>query len=91
MMCNTAVELACHSEEVTAKVLQYFDRFRQAFARSLERAKQNGEISKRTDIEQMVEFLVGSLVGLTAYARSPVPKIHVQNYIKGVIAILDNL
>ncbi|MEN9521603.1 MAG: HTH-type transcriptional repressor ComR [Cyanobacteriota bacterium] len=91
LMCNTAVELGCHSEEVTAKILQYFDRFRQGFARSLERAKQNGEISKHTDIEQMVEFLVGSLVGMTAYARSPVPKIHVHNYIKGIIAILHNL
>jgi TetR/AcrR family transcriptional regulator, transcriptional repressor for nem operon len=91
LMCITAVEVASHDETVTTKIQQYFDRFRQVFTQALKRAKQNGEISNDTDIEQMTEFLVGSVLGLTVYARSPAPRKNVKNYIEGVIKILDCL
>ncbi len=91
LMCNTAIEIASHDAVVAFKVQQYFDRFRQGFARALSRAKQNGEITNSANIQQLAEFLVGSVLGLTVYARSPAPKEDVQSYVQGIIAILDHL
>jgi TetR/AcrR family transcriptional repressor of nem operon len=91
LMCNTATEVASHDAKVAEKIQQHFNRFRQGFVQALKRAKQSGEISNQTDIEQMAEFLVGSVVGLTVYARSPAPRNDVKNYIRGIIATLDKL
>lgn len=91
LMCNTAVEVAIHDKIVASMVQQYFDRLRQGFARSLTRAKQNGEIADSTDIGQMSELLVGSVLGLTTYARSSAPRQDVRTYISGILAMLKRL
>jgi TetR/AcrR family transcriptional repressor of nem operon len=91
LICNTAIEVSSHDEIVVSRVQQYFARLRQGFARALNRAKQTGEIAESTDISQMTEFLVGSVLGLTTYARSPAPRKDVQTYVRGIIAMLERL
>jgi TetR/AcrR family transcriptional repressor of nem operon len=91
LICNTAIEVSSHDEIVVSRVQQYFARLRQGFARALNRAKQTGEIAESTDIPQMTEFLVGSVLGLTTYARSPAPRKDVQTYVRGIIAMLERL
>jgi len=91
LICNTAVEVASHDETVVSKVQQYFDRLRWGFARALRTARQNGEIAESTDIAQVTEFLVGSVLGLTTYARSPAPRKDVQTYVRGILAMLEHL
>ncbi|YAF94572.1 MAG: TetR/AcrR family transcriptional regulator [Nodularia sp. CChRGM 3473] len=91
LICNTAVEVPSHDKTVVSKVQQYFERLRRSFARALNRARQNGEIAENTDIPQVTEFLVGSVLGLTTYARSPAPRKNVQAYVRGIIKMLEYL
>jgi TetR/AcrR family transcriptional regulator, transcriptional repressor for nem operon len=91
LIINTAVEAEFHDEAVASIVQQYFDRLRQGFERALKNAKQNGEIAVSTDIVQVTEFLVGSVLGVVTYARSPVPRKDVQTYVRGVLAMLEHL
>jgi TetR/AcrR family transcriptional regulator, transcriptional repressor for nem operon len=91
LIINTAVEVESHDKEVASIVQQYFERLRRGFNRTLKSAKQNGEISENTDIAQTTEFLIGSVLGLTAYARSPVPRKDVQTYVRGILATLEHL
>jgi TetR/AcrR family transcriptional regulator, transcriptional repressor for nem operon len=91
LIINTAVEVESHDESVESIVQQYFDRLRQGFDRALRNAKQNGEIAVSTDIYQVTEFLVGSVLGLTTYARLPVPRKDVQAFVRGVLATLEHL
>jgi TetR/AcrR family transcriptional regulator, transcriptional repressor for nem operon len=86
-----AVEVALHDEIVGSIVQQYFDRLRHGFARSLTRAKQNGEIADSTDIAPISELLVGSVLGLTTYARSSAPRQDIRTYISGILAMLKLL
>jgi TetR/AcrR family transcriptional regulator, transcriptional repressor for nem operon len=91
LIINTAVEVKSHDESVEFIVQQYFDRLRQGFDRALRNAKQNGEIAVSTNISQVTEFLVGSVLGLTTYARLPVPRKDVQSFVRGVLATLEHL
>jgi TetR/AcrR family transcriptional regulator, transcriptional repressor for nem operon len=91
LIINTAVEVESHEKSVSSIVQQYFDRLRRGFNRALKSAKQNGEIAVSTDIAQVTEFLVGSVLGLTTYARLPVPRKDVQAFVRGVLATLENL
>jgi TetR/AcrR family transcriptional regulator, transcriptional repressor for nem operon len=91
LIINTAVEVEPHDAAVVSIVQHYFDRLRRGFNRALKSAKQNGEISASIDIAQVTEFLVGSVLGLTTYARSPVPRTDVQAYIRGILAAVEHL
>jgi TetR/AcrR family transcriptional regulator, transcriptional repressor for nem operon len=91
LIINTAVEVESHDEAVVSIVQQYFERLHRGFDRALKHAKQNGEIAASTDIAQVAEFLVGSVLGLTTYARSPVPRKDVQTYVRGILATLEHL
>jgi TetR/AcrR family transcriptional regulator, transcriptional repressor for nem operon len=91
LICNTAIEVASHDEIVISRVQQYLERLRQAFLRALKGAKQNGEIAESTNVTQMTEFLVGSVLGLTTYARSPAPRDDVKAYVRGVLVMLKQL
>jgi TetR/AcrR family transcriptional repressor of nem operon len=91
LICNTAVEVASHDEITVSRVQQYLERLRRAFMRALKRAKQNGEVAENTDIAQIGEFLVGSVLGLTTYARSPASREDVKAYIKRILAMLKYL
>ncbi len=91
LIINTAVEVESHDEAVVSIVQQYFDRLRRGFKRALKNAKQNDEIAASTDISQVTEFLVGSVLGLTTYARLRVPRQDVQTFIRGVLTTLEHL
>ncbi len=91
LICNTAIEVSSHDEIVVSQVQQYFSRLRQGFARALNTAKQNGEIAEDADISQVTEFLVGSVLGLTTYARSPASRKDVQTYIRGILFMIEKL
>jgi TetR/AcrR family transcriptional regulator, transcriptional repressor for nem operon len=91
LIINTAVEVESHDEAVVSIVQQYFDRLRRGFERALKNAKQNDEIATSTNISQVAEFLIGSVLGLTTYARLPVPRKDVQTFIRGVLATLEHL
>jgi TetR/AcrR family transcriptional regulator, transcriptional repressor for nem operon len=91
LIINTAVEVESHDEAVASIVQQYFNRLRRGFERALKSAKQNGEIAASSDISQVTDFLIGSVLGLTTYARLPVPRKDVQTFIRGVLATLDRL
>jgi TetR/AcrR family transcriptional regulator, transcriptional repressor for nem operon len=91
LIINTAVEVESHDEAIEPIVQQYFDRLRRGFDRALRSAMKNGEIAASTDISQVVEFLVGSVLGLTTYARLPIPRKDVQTFVRGVLATLEHL
>lgn len=90
-ICNTIAEVASHNEVVLSKIQNYLERLRRAFTRALKRAKQNGEVAENIDIAQVSEFLVGSVLGLTTYARSPAPREDVKTYVRGILMMLKHL
>ncbi len=91
LICNAAVEVASHDEKVASIIQQYFDRLRRGFVRALKKAKQDGEIAKSTDISQVTEFLIGSVLGIVAYSRSPASRKDVQTYVRSILATLKQL
>ncbi|MBE9141027.1 TetR/AcrR family transcriptional regulator [Nodosilinea sp. LEGE 07088] len=91
LICNTAVEGAVHDPIVISRVQQYLERLRRAFARALKSAQHNGELAEGTDIVQITEFLTGSVLGISTYARSPASREDVKRYVRGILAMLKQL
>lgn len=91
LICNTAVEGTVHDQIVISRVQQYLERLRRAFARALKSAQRNGELAESTDIVQITEFLTGSVLGVSTYARSPASREDVKRYVSGILAMLKQL
>lgn len=70
LLANTAVELAPHDPEVAEKISAYIRRTEDAFANTLERARDSGDLSKDKDPRALACFLVSNLHGLRVMARA---------------------
>lgn len=69
-VCNTAIDLAPQDPEVQRNVLNYFDWMRCSFAKALQRAIQQGDLSPDFDIDHYAQFLVGTFEGVVVMARA---------------------
>lgn len=89
LVCFTAESEVMRSEEVARCVRGYFKRLRNGFAHALRGAAAAGDLGPQHDPEVMGDFLVGTVMGLSAMARAGRPRVQVQHYIEAALAALD--
>jgi len=62
-----------------------------AVRRACMNARRTGEIRADIDVEQVSDYVVGSVLGRRALARSPAPISMLRHYLEGVLGVLDGL
>lgn len=69
LMVNTGMEVGQKDPEIARQLVLYFEFIKNTFRQVLEKAKTNGELSASFESEKHSEFLLGSLQGLSLYAK----------------------
>ena len=91
LMCNTAAERGALDPSTGRFVTAYLERINQAFWRTLENAKESGEIISTVDTDEMAGFLTTSLIGVAASVRAEAPPAQVWASYNVVSGMLDEL
>jgi hypothetical protein len=50
-----------------------------------------GDVRPDIDVDQVADYLVGSVLGLWTLARSPAPPRAIAHYVEGVLGFVDGL
>ena len=75
-----------------ARIISTFlDDLRRLFRRACNNSRLRGEIRPDIDVDQVGDYLVGSVLGLWTLARSPAPPRAIAHYVEGVLAFVDGL
>jgi TetR/AcrR family transcriptional repressor of nem operon len=88
LMCNSATELAPHDPAVAAKVDSYVHRLTNAFQRALTNAQQRGELDGVLAIDAVAHYLTGTVIGISVYAKTPVPRDSIDQYAQLALSLL---
>ncbi len=80
MICNTAIEIAPHDENIAASVRVLFDELTSVFTTALTNAQAAREINESLDPKATAELLVGLLQGAAVFARTGTSKARLQRY-----------
>jgi TetR/AcrR family transcriptional repressor of nem operon len=88
MICNTAIEIAPHDENIAEAVRGLFDELTSVFTTALTNARAAGDIGKTLDPKSTAEVLVGMLQGAAVLARTGTSKTRLKRYAKSAMAIL---
>jgi len=91
LMINTASEVSPQIKSVARIVMRYLDDLRALLRRACVNARRRGEIRPETDVDQVADYLVGSVLGLWSLGRSPAPATTLRHYVDGVLGFLDGL
>lgn len=70
LMANTAVERAALDPGSAQYVDAYLDRLTKGFRNALENARQDGEVNKDADLDDLAAHFVNSVVGISALLRA---------------------
>lgn len=89
LMCNTAIELSPHDDEIAQKVDAYLQQVTSALHRALSNAVRQGELKPRTDVDALSDFLVGVVLGTCLYSRTPASSEAMEQYIKTALSVLN--
>lgn len=74
LMVNTSLEVGHKDEMVLRQLELYFDFIRRILMNALDKAKKIGEVPLEFDTERQSHFLLGSLQGLSVYAKFQRPE-----------------
>ena len=88
MICNTAIEIAPHDENIAAAVRALFDELTSVFTTALTNAQAAREINESLDPKATAELLVGVLQGAAVFARTGTSKARLQRYVDMAMTIL---
>jgi TetR/AcrR family transcriptional repressor of nem operon len=91
LMVNTASEVSPHVRSVARIVSCYLDDLRTLLRRACRNARRRGEVRADIDVDQVGDYLVGSVLGLWTLARSPAPLTSLRHYVEGVLSFVDGL
>lgn len=91
LMVNTASEVSPHIRSVARIVSSYLGDLRVLLRRACVNARTRGEVRFETDVDQVADYLVGSVLGLWTLARSPAPATALRHYVDGVLGFLVGL
>ena len=69
LMTNSAVELSPHDPDTASRIAANLQRIESAFKKALVRAKEQGEISSKHDINALASFLTCNLQGLRVISK----------------------
>ena len=89
MVCNTAIELAPHDEEVATLVRELFAHLAAAFKRALENAAEKGELDARHDLDELADYLAGVVRGVAVMPRAGYSREAVQSHLGIALSVLD--
>ncbi len=89
LLCHSAAEGDAGSAAVARRVRAYFRRLRDGFAHALRGARDAGELGTGRDPEVLADFLVGTVMGLSAMARAGRPRAQIDHYIDTALGALD--
>lgn len=70
MLVNSALDIGPHDPEIGSLVSGYLGEIRGFFKRSLEAAREAGDLPRRLDVEGTADHLLGVLVGIRVLART---------------------
>ncbi|NJK62993.1 MAG: TetR/AcrR family transcriptional regulator [Synechococcaceae cyanobacterium SM2_3_1] len=70
LICNTAREPVAQIPEVNQQIQLYFQQIKQAFARALIQAREQGDIASTENVESLTQFLFGTLVSICVLAQA---------------------
>jgi TetR/AcrR family transcriptional repressor of nem operon len=91
LMVNTACEVSPHVRSVARIVSSFLDELRTLLRRACNNARMRGEFRAGIDVNQVGDYLVGSVLGLWTLARSPAPVTSLRHYVEGVLSFVDGL
>jgi len=91
LMVNTASEVSPRVPSVARIISTFLDDLRRLFRRACNNSRLRGEIRPDIDVDQVGDYLVGSVLGLWTLARSPAPPRAIAHYVEGVLAFVDGL
>jgi TetR/AcrR family transcriptional repressor of nem operon len=80
MICNTAIEIAPHDENIAAAVRALFDELTSVFTTALTNAQAARDVNESLDPKATAELLVGLLQGAAVFARTGTSKARLQRY-----------
>ena len=89
LICLTAESDGVQTQEITQFVHGYFQRLRQGFANALGGARTAGDLATEKDPDVLADFLVGTVMGLSALARAGRPRKQIMHYIDAALTTLD--
>ena len=89
LLCLTADSEVAGSAEVAERVNGYFQRLRHGFVRALHGTQTAGDPGAEKNSEVLADFLVGTVMGLSAMARAGRPQTQIMHYIDTALATLD--
>ena len=91
LMINTASEVSPHSRPVARIVSRFLDDLRALLRRACVNSRARGEARPETDVDQVADYLMGSVVGLWTLSRSPAPAAALRHYLAGVLMLVQSL
>lgn len=89
LFCLTEQTDIARSKEVAKHVQGYLRRLRDGFAAALHRAQTAGELAPHKEPEILADFLMGTLMGLSAMVRARRPKSQIMHYVETALSTLD--
>lgn len=91
LMCTAASEVSAHDPLIAGRIRAHLADMRRLLRDAAARAMAKGEIAADVDSDETADYLVGAVLGLMSYARSPVPRDQVHGYLRGVLRTLERL
>ena len=88
LMVNTGMEIGQKDPEIAQQLATYFGFIKDTFFHCLEKAKQLGVLRSNFDSATHAEFLLGSLQGMSLYAKFR-SKSEIRAYVTTILKTLD--
>ena len=89
LFCLTAQSDVAKSEEVADRVQGFLQRLRHGFANALRGARTVGDLAPHKKPEVMADFLMGTVMGLSAMVRARRPNAQIMHYVETALSTLD--
>ena len=89
LVANSAMELAPHEKDISARILKTFEWMEGAFYRVLQRAHTAGIIEKGKDPRALARFFTGFLQGGAVLAKAGADRTVLEQYVHVGLSVLD--
>ena len=91
LLCNTAMEVAPHDDEIEDVLQRFMKRISKAFAIGLETAKSRGDAAPDVDAKAASDHLTSTLFGLVVLARSGFSESRLRSVVDDTVRSLEAL
>jgi AcrR family transcriptional regulator len=89
LMCNSITEEAAWDPISMQYIKEFQQRIRDGFARALRCAQRQGEVAAKADADEMANYLLGVVVGVSVIVRQPIDGDAVENFIRSALKRLS--